>query len=194
MGILEDDSAKRGRKERIQKAILQTIASVGVLSVALLAPNALQMLKMFDYKTHKRQKEVIAESRARLVERGLLSYNQKGMLRLTPKGEAKLRQLEAKEFNLKKPKKWDGKWRILSFDIKEKRRGTRDKLRLTINAIGFKKLHQSAWVYPHPCEDLITLLKADFKIGKDVLYIIADTIENDQLLREHFGLPSNKIL
>ena len=194
MGILEDDSAKRGRKDRVQKAILQTIASAGVLSVALLAPNALQMLKMFGYKTHKRQKEVIAESRVRLVERDFLSYNQKGLLRLTPKGEAKLRQLEAGEFNLKRPKKWDGKWRILSFDIKEERRGTRDKLRATINAIGFKKLHQSSWVYPHPCEDLITLLKADFKIGKEVLYIIADSIENDRALREHFSLSLKNTL
>lgn len=189
MGILEEASEKRARKQKIQKAILQTIAAAGVLSVALVAPNALQVLKLFGYKPHKREKEVITRSRSRLVEHGLLSYNPQGLLRLTPNGEARLRQFEIHEYRLKKPKKWDGKWRILSFDIKEGRRDTRDKLRLTLRAIGFEKLHQSAWVYPYPCEDLITLLKADFKIGKDVLYIIADSIENDRELRKYFGLP-----
>lgn len=190
MGILEETNAKRVRRHNIQKVILQTVTAAGVLSVAIVAPNALQALRQFGYKPHKRHKEVIARSRARLVEHGLLSYNPQGLLRVTPKGEAKLRQLEAHDYRLKKPRKWDGKWRILSFDIKEKRRGMRDKLRFTLRAIGFEKLHQSAWVYPYPCEDLINLLKADFKIGKDVLYIIADSIENDRALRAHFGLPT----
>lgn len=188
MGILEDMNAKRVRKNDVQRAILQTIAVAGMLSVAIVAPNALQVLKLFGYKPHKRQKEVIARSRSRLVERGLLSYNSQGILRLTPKGEAKLRQLEAHEYRLKKPKKWDGKWRLLIFDISEKQRSVRGRLRSTLQAIGFERLQNSVWVYPYPCEDLITLLKADFKIGNDVLYIIADTIENDKKLRENFNL------
>src|SRR3989338_9409958 len=131
MGILEDMNAKRVRKNDVQRAILQTIAVAGMLSVAIVAPNALQVLKLFGYKPHKRQKEVIARSRSRLVERGLLSYNSQGILRLTPKGEAKLRQLEAHEYRFKKPKKWDGKWRLLIFDISEKQRSVRGRLRST---------------------------------------------------------------
>ena len=38
------------------------------------------------------------------------------------------------------------------------------------------------------CEDLITLVKADFQIGKSIVYIIADVIENDRKLRQHFDL------
>lgn len=189
MDTLEEAAAKRARRHNIQRAILQTIAVAGVLSVAIVAPNALQVLRQLGYKPHKRHKEVIARSRSRLLEHSLISYNRQGLLRLTPKGEAKLRQLEAHEYRLKKPKKWDGKWRVLSFDIRENRRATRDKLRFALRAIGFEKLHQSAWVYPYPCEDLITLIKADFKIGKDVLYIIADSIENDRALRKYFNLP-----
>jgi hypothetical protein len=45
------------------------------------------------------------------------------------------------------------------------------------------------WVYPYDCEDLITLLKADFKIGKDLLYVITESIENDKWLRQSFGFP-----
>ena len=54
--------------------------------------------------------------------------------------------------------------------------------------IGFLRLKDSVWVYPYDCEDLVTLMKADFKIGKDILYIIAETIENDSWLKKEFGL------
>ena len=32
------------------------------------------------------------------------------------------------------------------------------------------------------------LLKADMKIGKDVLYAIVETIENDGWIKKHFGI------
>ncbi|KKU67532.1 MAG: hypothetical protein UX89_C0014G0002 [Parcubacteria group bacterium GW2011_GWA2_47_16] len=116
------------------------------------------------------------------------SRNEKGLLRLTPKGETKLRQLKLREYKIKKPKRWDNKWRVLTFDIREERRATRDKIRRTLTVIGFIRLQDSVWVYPYDCENLTTLLKADFKIGKDVLYIIADSIENDSWLRKQFSL------
>ena len=124
------------------------------------------------------------------IEYGLLEYTNKGLLKLTPKGEAKLRQLELHEYKIKKPKQWDKKGRVLIFDIREERRPLRDKIRRTLITIGFVRLQDSVWVYPHDCEDLITLLKADFKIGKDVLYMIVDTIENDVWLKKHFSIST----
>lgn len=177
------------RRDKIQKAILQSVAAVGVLSVALLAPNALQMLKVFGYKPHRRQRESISRSRERLIEQGCLTRNERGFLKLTQKGEAKLRALEKYNFKLPRPKRWDGKWRVLIFDIPDKRMGLRDKVRNTLQSIGFQKLQKSVWVYPYDCEDLITLLKADFKIGKDILYLIVNSIENDRPLRTKFALP-----
>ena len=77
---------------------------------------------------------------------------------------------------------------MLIFDIREERKILREKVRNTLRCIGFEKLQKSVWVYPYDCEDLITLLKADFKVGKDILYIIADKIENDRWLKKKFGL------
>lgn len=111
-------------------------------------------------------------------------------MRLTAKGEVKLRKLELRDFKMKRPKRWDERWRVLIFDIKERQRDTRDKVRRTLVAIGFVRLQNSVWVYPYDCEDLVTLLKVDFKIGKDLLYMIVDSIENDRWLRESFGLCS----
>ena len=189
MGVMEKESRRKTRKHAIQETILKIVAAAGVLSVALVAPNALQALGVSGFGKGGRQKERIGNSRKKLVTHGLLEYNEKGLHRHTPKGEMKLRQLELHEYKIRKPKRWDNKWRVLTFDIREERRATRDKIRRTLSIIGFIRLQDSVWVYPYDCEDLITLLKADFKIGKDVLYIIADSIENDAWLKKQFDLP-----
>ena len=190
MGKMENESRRRTRGVHLQKAILQTVATVGIIGVALVAPNAIQILKLFNLDKTKKYhlKQAINTSRRRMVEKGLLSYNKDGFLEITKKGGAKLYELERNDYKIPQPKRWDKKWRVLIFDIPEKKRLLRDKVRLTLSSIGFKRLQDSVWVYPYDCEDLIALIKADFKIGKDLLYLIVDSIENDFPLRKWFGV------
>ncbi|MFA5933800.1 MAG: hypothetical protein WC795_01065 [Candidatus Paceibacterota bacterium] len=193
MGNLEKEVRQRNRKANIQKIILATIYSVGMLSIALSAPKMTKLLAKFEPEFMKRQSRKYSFNRSvsRLKENGLIIFEKtpKGtFISLTGKGEAKMRQLELRDYKIKKPKRWDGKWRMLIFDIKEERKGTRDKIRRTLLQIGFIRLQDSVWIYPYDCEDLITLLKADFKIGKDVLYVIAEKIEYDKPLIEAFNL------
>src|SRR5574344_2166383 len=165
MGNLELEVKKEIRATKIQKVVLQTISTAGLLSVALLAPNALKALNIFNNnKKIKNKERSIRNSRRRLVEMGLVKYSENGMLFLTKEGKNKLEQFQRLEYKIKKPKKWDGKWRVLIFDIKENKRSLRDKIRVTLSFIGFIKLQNSVWVFPYDCEDLITLLKADFGI------------------------------
>jgi len=191
MGVLEKESKKKTRITLLKKVILRTIATAGFLAVALLAPNALRVFKSFGNKIAKQWDVSVKKSLSGLIEERLVFFEEKDgkkFLHLTGKGKRKLQILELVDFKLKKPKRWDFKWRILIFDIKEKRKRIRNKLRETLVKIGFCHLQDSVWIYPYDCEDLITLLKLDFKIGKDVLYIIADMVENDKPLKEFFGL------
>lgn len=192
MSEIEKELKKESKKANIQKIILNSIATVGILSVALLAPNALQALKSFGLdKKLKNFKYNTNRSLSRLISLGLVVFIEKDgkkYLRLTEKGKLKLMTLEKYNFKFKKPKKWDKKWRIVIFDIPQRRRLQRDKLRFTLKQIGFIKLQHSVWVYPYDCEELITLLKLDFKVGKEILYIIAEKIENDKPLKKYFKL------
>ncbi len=55
--------------------------------------------------------------------------------------------------------KWDGKWRVLSYEIPEKKRELRDKLRREVAGWGLGPWHRSFWLTPHPIiENLRTLL------------------------------------
>lgn len=188
MGEIEHRSAKRRRNTKIQKMVLETVAAVGVIGVALVAPNVIGAMRKLGIPLSVRQDATVVRARKRLVEKGLLAY-EGGMLRLTNKGRGVLDRVDLAEYgSQKKKQRWDKRWRLLIFDIPEKKRALRDKIRNTLAAIGFMRLQDSAWIYPYDCEDLITLLKADFKIGKDMLYAIVEELEYDAPVREYFGL------
>lgn len=193
MGEIEKQVRKRDKKANLQKTILTTLFACGGLSIALFAPKMLRILKSLepDFMKDKYHKYSFNRSISNLKNAGLITLekNERGsFICLTPKGESKLRQLELIDFKIKKSKRWDGKWRLLMFDVKEERKGARNKIRYTLRQIGFMRLQDSVWVYPYDCEDLVMLLKADFKIGKDLLYVVADVIENDKKLRQMFGI------
>lgn len=196
MGILEKEIKTKDKRKNIQKIILGTVFAAGMLGVALIAPNVLSVIKKFEGSS-KRKKDLkysINASFTRLQEKGfieIVEINGKKVARITKRGEGKLDFLDKHNFKLKIPKKWDGRWRVVIFDIKESRSKTRFLLRKTLSEIGFIKLQNSVWVYPYDCEDLISLLKADFKIGKDVLYMIVEKLENDWHLLKFFNLPNS---
>jgi phenylacetic acid degradation operon negative regulatory protein len=54
--------------------------------------------------------------------------------------------------------KWDGKWRILSYEIPEKKRELRDKLRREVSGWGLGPWHRSFWLTPHPIIDSLRSL------------------------------------
>jgi len=187
MGKLEDQNRKKSKRKKLQQVILQTIAVAGVLSVGLIAPNVIGALTKLGIFPNKRQKEYISSSASKLVKRGLLFYNGKHY-QLTSQGESLLRRWQFVDFKFKKPKKWDGKWRVIIFDIPEKKKKARDDLTILFRQTGIRRLQNSVWIYPYDCEDIVTLLKTDFRIGKYLLYMIVDELENDKHLREEFGL------
>lgn len=187
MGKIEEKSKKRGNRERLQKLILEVVEDVGMLSIALMSPNVAKAMKKLGLVPKRRQNEYISSSASKLVKKGLLIYDGKKYC-MTPRGEDLLRRWHFADFKLEKPKRWDRKWRVIIFDISEKKRKVRDQIRILFRSAGFYLLQDSVWVYPYDCEDVLTLLKSDLGVGKDVLYLIVEEIENDKHLREFFDL------
>ena len=196
MGILEKEIKNKDRRTNIQKILLGVVFTAGILSIALVAPNVISAIGKLNNlrKRKKNLKYSINESFTRLQDKGLIEIievNGSKVARVTQRGENKLDFLQKHNFKLKIPGKWDGRWRVVIFDIQEKKKKTRERLRTTLVQIGFVKLQNSAWIYPYDCEDLISLIKSDFKLGKDVLYMIVEKLENDWHLRKTFNLPNS---
>src|SRR3989344_774477 len=183
----------REQKIKVAKIILKSIAAAGFISMAVLAPNALQALDIFygDRKRKYKTKYYVKTSIGRLKNQGLIKFeerNGKNFIRLTDKGEQKLLKYQLGELAIKKPKKWDDKWRIIIFDICEYKKRIRNELRNELINLGFLRLQNSVWVYPYDCEELMIMFKSYFKIGKEVLYLVAERVENDRWLKKEFGL------
>lgn len=195
MGNLERELQQGDKRRNIQKVVLSTIYTAGILGVAMVAPNVLQVMKQFGIGTRKKNlKYSINDSFTRLREKGLIEVieiNGKKVVRVTKKGESKLDFLQRHNFNLKTPKKWDGRWRVIIFDIKESKKVVREQLRATLIEIGFVKLQNSVWIFPYDCEDLVSLLKADFRLGREVIYMVVEKLENDWAFRKLFKLPNS---
>lgn len=187
MGQMEVESRKRTKRNDLRKLILQTVQVAGVMSIALMAPNVLTGMKKLGMLPSGRQEDVIRRASRRMIDTGIMGWSD-GKLRLTVKGEKLLRTYELRDFKFKKPRRWDKKWRVLIFDIPESRKHLRQKIRIVLRAIGFERLQDSVWVFPYDCEEIVLMLKADFHIGDDVLYMIVDTLERDGDLRRHFNL------
>lgn len=191
---MELESKKRVKRVRLENILLGSIAVAGVAGVALLAPPILRLLKNADpeWLLKRDPGRRLRESALRLKRKGLVEFKNehgKKKLRLTPRGEKIVNSIWNETYQLQKPRKWDWKWRLVIFDIPEKKRPTRDKIRHLVSRLGFLRLQDSVWVYPYDCEELVTLIKTDLKIGRTVLYVIADAIEFDKPIRQHFSLP-----
>ncbi len=179
----------------VARVILGAIGVAGVLGVGMMAPGVFQAVKIF------RGYERLVARRYQIpsyVRRTMKSLERRGMVRiivkdggmrvyLTDKGQQELLRYQLREKRLKGGR-WDKKWRIVIFDIAEKRRYARDRIRIDMKTFGFEKLQESVWVYPYECEEVITLLKTRYKAGKELVYIIASDIENDVRLRKVFKL------
>lgn len=185
MGKME----RKVKISKVQEIILESFKVAGVLSAAVLAPNVLWSMKKLGLQLHKRQIESIKRSQQSLVNRGLLKISGEHVS-ITSKGRAYLNKClalgEAHKLNINK--KWDKRWRILIFDIPETRRYDRDNIRHSLISMGFLKLQNSVWVFPYDCENIVSLLKADAEIGDNMLYIIANSIENEEEIKKYFNL------
>jgi CRISPR-associated endonuclease Cas2 len=174
---VEHEVRRRTRNTKVQRAVLASVQVAGLLAWIMVAPNTLRLLGPLT-KTKKRD---ALSATQRLIEKGLLKSTRQGLM-LTPAGERYLASTPVR------PKRWDKKWRVVIFDIPESRKKSRDVLRFRLKQIGFVKLQHSVWVYPYDCEELLTLLKQEYRLGKDVIYLVADVIERSKDIERHFGL------
>jgi DNA-binding transcriptional regulator PaaX len=71
---------------------------------------------------------------------------------LTSKGRERLSVASIDEIEITLPKAWDGKWRIISFDIPAHKKKQRYTFLHHLHRLGFIAALESMWVYPFECE------------------------------------------
>ena len=177
-------------KGEIALKILVGIGFAGLFVASAAMPNIWQIFPR-DLFRKKYPKRSLDQSVTKLKRRGLIQFVQGSRgwrLELTPRGQGELTAYEFGQKILQSPKKWNGEWHLLVFDILEKKRHIREKIRRALVSFGFYRLQDSVWVYPYECEEILELLRTKYGVRYEALYIRARYIAKDKHLRQYFNL------
>ena len=182
-------------RAKVIKAILVSLAVGSFVAMAVVAPNVMQLLGPFVGKSKRglyNRRFYIKSTLSRLAEKGFITFkkleNGKIYARLTDRGKRELLRYKLEELIVNKPWRWDRKWRVVLYDIQELKRGARNQMRGELINLRFVHLQNSVWVYPYECDEFITLLKTYYGLGRNLLYLVVDKLEDDMWLRKEFGL------
>lgn len=129
----------------------------------------------------------VARTLERLVDQGFIEKEKDGY-EATEAGKRWMLKYALEDLVVPAPKKWDGRWRMVIYDVARHKASLRNLFRNTLKRLGFYNLQESTWIYPYPCEKEIHFIRDYCGMGTDVIYIIAHKIENDASYRAHFNL------
>lgn len=136
----------------------------------------------WDYPLKKTQ---LARAIKRLREKGLIEYEQDKtsqiVMKLTSLGKDALGHMSILE------ESWDGKFRLVIFDIPEQKRAVRNLFRRRLKDWGFKNWQKSVWVGRHNVTDKLKQLIANLGI-KDWVAVVESS---DPTLESLFGRSSH---
>ena len=106
---------------------------------------------------------------------------------LTKRGKKHALKYDMDKMKIKKPKRWDGKWRMVLFDIPEIHKKEREALRFRIKKLGFCEFQKSVFIYPYDCKKEIGYIVEFHGIEKFVRFVVADSLDNEKELKKHFS-------
>lgn len=153
-----------------------------------------QLIKWARYEMKKRQyrKRRFYNAFYYLKKQGLVNMEYRGKqlyITLTKEGKRKAGRYQIDDLEIKKPAKWDGKWRILIFDIEDRHKVKREALRGKLKELGLFQLQKSVWVCPYHFRKEVDILRRFFGLNlKEMKIITASAIEGDQEAKQHFRL------
>lgn len=118
--------------------------------------------------------------------------NKEEYIEITKSGIDKIDHLQEDMRQISRPDKWDGKWRVVLFDIPNSKKVNRDMLRMKILKLGFIKVQESIYVYPFECTKEISAICSRLDISQYVLIMVSDIIQGENQIVDRF--LSTKVL
>lgn len=143
-------------------------------------------IRMEDFTTHPEKyaygsgwgnslkKSDISQALKRLREKGFIDFvdDKTLIFRLTDSGKDQALWIKMRE----EVKEWDGKWRLIIWDIPEKRRIARDLLRHKLKLFGFKYIQRSVWASKKNCTKVLRDYIKQVGIENWVMVVESDDI------------------
>lgn len=192
MGVKKYKYYLRKPKSEIGKDVLYWLMIAGAVSIAATSPYFIKNILAHRNKFKKYPKQKVSDAFYNLKRQGLINIqrnNHQIYISLTKEGKKKAGWLQIDSLKITKPKKWDGKWRLVMFDIAQLKKSYRDAFRGKLKELGFRPFQKSVWIHAFECQAEIDLLKEFFGLSeKELKLIITEGIGNDRDLRKIFNI------
>jgi DNA-binding transcriptional regulator PaaX len=174
----------------LAKNILLTLAGVGLVIIVCALPGTPQILTLFKAKNNKDRYRIKRSIQGLQKKKFVKIYSKGGkeIMELTELGKTKVFEYKIDDMKLEKPAKWDGWWRIVSFDIPIKKNVARRTFNYKLRELGFFALQKSIFVTPYECKNEIDFISNYYFVQKNVLYIKAREISNEDKVKKYFEL------
>ena len=126
------------------------------------------------------------------LSKAIYNIGRSGYLEVVEKDNQKVVRITKKgRFKLWKPqiiKEWDGRWRLIAFDIPEEIRKKRQSFRSALKQLGFIQMQKSLWICPYDVSEEIEKVLDMLDIEEYVDYFIADAITNKEKYLNTFNI------
>ena len=164
------------------------LSSVSPLSVA----SAFNSILKNYFRRKKFQKQIFFQDIKRLQTRKLVDSRElkdKNIeIRILKRGKNLVMKYNLDEIQLNKNIRWDGRWRLVMFDIPHSKRKARDELRQKLKELEFYHLQKSVFISPYPCENEIDFIGNVFNVRQNILLLYISHFEGEEKLKYHFKL------
>ena len=139
----------------------------------------------------RKKRQYLKQSLRRLQARGFL-IRKGGKIISSPKGLKYFRRLTLREKNKVGEAPWDGKWRLISFDVPVRENAKRHQLLGFLKEFDFYQLQKSVWACPNKIGDEFWQILVDYELNKYCKAMVVEIIEGDEDLRKHFKSSLNR--
>ncbi len=197
MGIGKYKYYFRKPKSEITKDLLLLLAVSGMIVVAATSPHlGTNLVRAYQrrkkYTPRRDEKRDCINAFYRLLRDGSITVERSTKqiyISLTERGRAKAGWLQINHLRIEKPKKWDGIWRIVIFDIAHQHRLKREALRGLLKRLDFYQLQKSVWIHPYNCKSEVELLADFFGLtSKEIRLIESGAIGKDTEIKKYFHM------
>lgn len=152
------------------------------------------VLKPFLKNNYKKwghfNRRILKSEIKRLKKQGVIEdFTQDGemVFRLSEKGKGKVFKYKLAEMSLKRDY-WDGKWRLIIYDIPKSSKNRAEAFRRLLKKMDFLQLQKSVYLTPYKCKEEIEFLKTIYGINDYVTLLTISGIENEQSYKKYFGI------
>jgi phenylacetic acid degradation operon negative regulatory protein len=145
------------------------------------------LIKDIHNLTGKQLNTIVADLKKQKFIEKKKDYENSVLVSLTEKGMLRVLNYRFRRLGDKK-EEWDGRWRMVSFDIPNSRRKGRNALRYRLKSGGFYELQESLFLHPYDCKKEVDDFVKLFNLEKYVRFGLLDFIDNQDKLKSRFKI------